>query len=142
MISINVEGIENLAKISDSLDANELRLGVIGILEEELEVFANILHSDVNIPHEYSDSLSSVVNSTGDTVILVAWGGDRWQNRKFGNRLEWEVYMCPKRKYFGGELAPEYSGPDYLKERWELYRPKFINIVKERIVQWIRDRRG
>lgn len=139
MISIEVTGLENLIVLTKRISSEDIKELLFGIIDDEFYTFSRILRMDPLIPLEYSRSLSSAIVRELDTIALLAWGSKRWDYRKFGSRLEWGIYMCPKRKYFGGELSPEYSGPDYLKERWEKYRSTFITNVKDRIITVIRE---
>lgn len=138
MISITIEGDQQLHDLLDRFNITTEGKLILFVIENELVEFAKLLNIDPKIPKEYSSSLSTIIVEEMNTVVLVAWGQKYWENKRFGSKLEWMIYKCPKRKYFGGELAPEYNGPDYLKEQWKTYRPIFIQKVKDRISNILR----
>ena len=140
MIVINVEGMEELYGLIEALDPNAILEDALDIIDDELFSFAIQLKLDPDIPDEYSNALASTIIREEKTVVLLVWSPKEWKRKRFGSRLEWGIYRCPKRKYFGGELAPEYTGPDYLKEKWNSYKDKFIMNVRSRIVEMIRSR--
>ena len=141
MISISIEGIEDLLNLIQSLESRTITDNILDIIEDELWIFAQIIHSDNTIPDEYRNALGTKVIRELDTVVLMAVPSEeRLKYIKFGTRLEWAAYKCPKRKYYGGELSPEYSGPSYLKEKWNSYKNTFINNIKSRIIEMIRGR--
>jgi hypothetical protein len=132
--------MEELYSLIEALDPDAILEDALDIIDDELFSFAIQLKLDPDIPEEYSNALTSVIVREEKTVVLTVWSPEQWKKKRFGSRLEWEIYRCPKRKYFGGELAPEYTGPDYLKEKWNSYKDKFIMNVRSRIVEMIRSR--
>jgi hypothetical protein len=139
MISITIDGDEHLQELLTRFGVATEGKMILGIVEDELVEFAKLLYLDPKVPKEYSSSLATVLVEEMNTVALVAWGQKYWENKRFGSKLEWMIYRCPKRKYFGGELALEYNGPDYLKEQWKTYRPIFIEKVRSRIISLLRE---
>ena len=139
MISISIEGIEDLFNLIQSLESTTITDSILDIIEDELWIFAQIIHSDSTIPAEYRNALATKVIKELDTVVLMAIPSEeRLKYIKFGTRLEWAIYKCKKRRYYGGELSLQYSGPSYLKEKWNSYKNTFINNVKSRIIEMIR----
>jgi hypothetical protein len=136
-ISCNVNGLDSLANLIGKLNVNAKEI-IPEVIVEELWKFAELVYSDPDVPDEYKESLSLSVVPNLDTVVLYAYSPDKWKYKDFGNRLEWAIYRCPRRKYFGGKLSREYNGPDYLQEKWSSYKATFISNVKQRVVQSLR----
>lgn len=139
-VDINIEGYESLSSIISFMNPNSFRQTMINIVTEELNTFAIMLKQDPSIPEEYRNSLTVTVIPEMDTVVLLAFGRKRWRWKRFSSRLNWKIYVCTIHRYVGGELSPEYTGPDYLKERWKYYKPIFLNKVNNRIKEYIRNR--
>lgn len=138
MIIIDVNGIEDLYSLREYLSAENLGPKTINIIVEELGEFAKFIKNDQNIPREYVDSLTSVIIANSNQVVFLAYQQKKWDRKReykaFKTKMEYMIYTCPKRKYFGGEIAPEYNGPDFLVEKWKQYSNTFINNVKTKIV--------
>lgn len=146
-ITCDVTGFEGIARIMGKLD--QLDIIMMKVVEDELWEFAKLLHSDKDIPEEYRNALAiKVVNQLGVVALTVDAPEDykdsrikrksTWDYKQFSNNLEWALYRCPKRKYFGGRLTPMYNGPDFMKDRWKTYRSIFINKVKDKVISEIR----
>jgi len=147
MITIDVAGLEKLAELIQNMSGNRFgaRIGnisipdILALIQDELYEFAKLLYLDPSVPREYSSSITCVFDKEANSVYLVAWGAERWKKKaELGDAMAWRIYKCPKRGYFGGELSKEYTGPEYLVEKWREYRPIFINNIKMRLVQFLR----
>jgi hypothetical protein len=134
MITVNIENLECLTKLSDRLET----ANILGIIGDELEIFANVLRNDPEIPKEYSDAIFISTVKSMDTVGIALDFTNEYKYAKFGNKLEYAVYTCPRRKYPYGKITPAYGGPNYLKEKWENYKPIFMGKVRDSIVQAIK----
>jgi len=144
MIIINVEGMEELYGLIEALDPNAILEDALDIIDDELFSFAIQLKLDPEIPDEYSNALASVIIREMNTVVLIAYFPEEWKKKveakRFGTRMEWAIYRCVKRFYFGGKIAKEWTGPNWLREKWNSYKDKFIMNVRSRIVEMIRSR--
>ena len=161
--STDIQGLESLlSKILIKYDANKIKQESNKIVIEEIENFIDKMRNDPNIRDEYKLALTYIGVPNSDTIILFTNKTDeRWQanftsryttnyqgetvqgggftmkkpgRTRFGNKVEWSMYNCPKRKYLGGKLSLEYNGPDYLKDEWAKYKGIFISKIKQRII--------
>jgi hypothetical protein len=141
MIEVNVTGLEQL-------EALTARLQFFGIVEEQVyEIFREVMYEfyqdvvrDPAIPDKYKESV--VFFYYPPTVIItyapkVVRAGEE---RKLTTRAEWVLYWCVKRKYLGGEIAevPEYLDVTWLEEKWEKEKDKYINKVRDRVVELVK----
>lgn len=139
MIRIEVSGLERYFKILHWLDPETIRIDVsIRIIEDEVDKIIQMIRQDPNIPKEYKDALITWSSeSTGEVFLAVYWP-EKYKMKKFGRYIVWRKYRCPIRKYWGGELTPAYTGPDYLMELWNRIKGQVIKNIKERILNYIR----
>jgi electron transfer flavoprotein alpha subunit len=148
IIDCNVTGLENLQKLYDKFTNNIVT--IVDILADEAEIFIDSIRADTNVPKEYADALAIVeVPNDNKIIIFTEKTQDRWlmervkrdadtNQLRFGTKVEWALYVCPRRKYYGGKLALQYTGPDYIKEKWAAYKDTFISKVKQRIIEALR----
>jgi len=139
LITISVEGIDKLLKILEGLKPWKIRINVsIPIIEKELDRFIQIIRQDPNIPREYKDALISWSNKAIGEVYLAIYIPDKLKYKKFGHYMVWRNYRCPIRKYWGGELSPAYTGPNYLMQLWNQHKTNIIKNIKDKIIEYIR----
>jgi hypothetical protein len=118
-----------------------LRGAILDILGGELLVYANTLRANKDIPREYSDAIFVVELPELDlaAIAIEFLEQKKYEYKRFGNATEYAIYTCPRRKYFGGKILPEYNGPSYIKEKWKTYKPIFVTRVIDSIkaeVRW------
>lgn len=137
MIEVNIEGFEQLGNLVD-FDKAKFGNAAIRAIEYELSWLIDVIRNDPNIPDTYKNSLMMVLVSKAAGVdrgvTLIAYAPSKNNYKRFGNRLKWGNYICPIRKYFGGELAPEYNGPEYIRQLWILNKDKIVNNIKSRLM--------
>ena len=132
MISISIEGIEDLLNLIQSLESRTITDSILDIVEDELWSFAQIIHSDNTIPDEYRNALSTKVIRELDTVVLMAIPSvERLKFIKFGTRLEWAAYRCPINEsriltINGFKLAKDITMEDKLIGIKKVSEPLFI----------------
>jgi hypothetical protein len=56
--------------------------------------------------------------------------------------LPFESLNCPMRKYYGGELAPKYNGPSYIKEKFTTIANEVKINIKNNIMAYIKSGMG
>ena len=136
MIKVNVKGLDRLGDISSKLV--NMGITLVDIIVDELWEYAKVLMNDREIPDSYKKAMFVSVIPELNSVVLAVDVPDQYKYERFGNRKEWAIYECPRRHYNGGKIVPEYTGPNYIREKWEQYKPIFISKVKSRIGESIR----
>lgn len=165
LITINtkVEGLDKLLNIVNRTNAALLSDSIRKILIIEAEKFINYVK--MQIPQEYIEYANSLnyVEIPNEAMIIIntAYSDERWQASasyrktkigatglgdedyymgasRFGNKVEWALYTCPKRKYAGGKLSLEYNGPDFLKQEWQNYKNTFISSATQKITRLLK----
>jgi hypothetical protein len=148
IIDCNIIGLESLYKLIDRFNNNIIT--IVDILADEAEIFLESIRADPNVPPEYANSLSMIeVPNDNKIILFTEKTEERWlmerikrdadtNQLRFGTKVEWSLYICPKRKYYGGKLTLQYNGPDYIKEKWNAYKDTFISKVKQRIIEALR----
>jgi hypothetical protein len=144
MITVNISGMEDLYSLIEALDPDAVLEDILDIIDDELMQYAIQLKLDPEIPEEYSNALTSVIIEEMNTVVLLAYFPEEWkkkvEDKRFGTRMEWAIYNCTRRHYFGGKIAKEWTGPNWLRLKWDSYKDKFIMNVRSRIIEMIRSR--
>jgi hypothetical protein len=137
-IEVSITGYEKLGIISLNFNPAMFKAVVTGIVSQELMLIAESIQQDPNIPVEYKKAIFVSVNeSTGKVSLGVFVPGEmKW--KRWGKVMEWQNYICPIRKYYGGELAPEYNGPSYVKEKFKQMAPQVKSNIRNRVISYIK----
>ena len=138
MIEVNVKGLEQLIKVVNWLDPEILKRSMLEIIIDELTTFMYKIEHDENIPEEYRKSLVLFTMEQEGKVMMMAYAPGKTKWKRKGRYMVWKRYRCPIRKYFGGELTPAYSGPEYLKMKWEEQKDQIVKKITSRIVSEIK----
>jgi len=136
MITVNVKGIEKMVSLSQRFIGFEDK--VKSIVIEELEYYADSIRNDPEVPKEYADAIYIAIVEEFDVIALAVHIPERMAYERFGNRVQWAVYKCPRRKYNDGMITKEYDGPHFIRTKWNDYKATFINNVKSKIIQEIK----
>lgn len=138
MIEIEVTGLGKLGAIKHFLNIDEFQNMVTNIVYYEVWLLAEKIRNDPEIPQDYKDAMFISPNKETGKVTLAVFIPSKMKWARWGRVVEWEGYKCPIRKYYGGELTPEYSGPDYIKQKFATEKPKMISNIKAGIVNKIK----
>ena len=131
-ITVNVSELNSLASLIGNL--SNLRYRILEIAAEELEEFATMLVNNTETPREIAESLRVAINEEFDIVGLFIEFSKTYEYGMFGNRAEYALYTCPRRKYYGGMIASEnILTSTYLTDKWKEYKDTFIFKVRAKI---------
>jgi len=138
MLIITVSGLVNLAFLSVRIDKDVLRSEVSEIIAEELDILIKRIRQDPKIPQDYKDALFLSVSPGTGYVFFGVFLPSKMKWLRFG-LLKYKEYTCPIRKYYGGEISPEYEGLDYIKKYWEEEKANILKNIKDRVAEYIRN---
>lgn len=85
---------------------------------------------DLDFGYAVRVTTNRVVHYEGKQIIIQTSDGSI--------QLPFYSKNCPIHKYFGGELTPEYTGPDYIKQKFEEDKPRIINNIRSKIMEYLR----
>jgi len=139
MITVNIDGMADFSNLLLYFDRSVFNNFVNATILDELTTIMYRIKQDEGIPKEYKDSLVLWSSVEEGKVYLTAYVPSKMKWKKFGRHMVSERYRCPIHKYFGGELTPEYTGPDYIKQKFEEDKPRIINNIKSKILSYLRD---
>lgn len=138
MIIINIEGFEDLIKFQSIFDIETFKTRLLDLIEGEFTRLYWIIQNDPNIPEDYKMAVFIYRNDESGYVGIGVFIKGKMKWLRFGKVLKYERYKCPVRKYFGGELVPAYTGPDYLKQLWEKEKDKIISNIRNWIINYFK----
>ena len=138
MIQITVDGLEKLDSLIVQLDKQQFIAAISNIIGNELDILYKKIEMDPDIPDTYKKAMFISVNTSTGMAMLSVFIKEEYQWIKWGKLLSWQNYKCPIRKYAGGELAPEYTGPSYIKDLFEKEKVNIKNNIRAKTVTYIR----
>mgnify|MGYP000103033479 CR=1 FL=1 len=146
MIQIDIKGLEIFESLSVLLGNTDIMYQLAyDTMLDILETFIKSeIMNDPNIPEEYKAGVTLVMLPSG--FVILYYVEEEWRKKEKTTRLEWAIYRCPKRKYYGGKLRPsvEYMKRDYIKEKWlmtkDFYLSMFQSIFRAKLIDYLRGR--
>jgi len=142
MIEVSVSGLEQLQSLVSRLSLlPNLKDQIDQIFYDVMLEFYQSILQDPSIPEKYKHGIVYVWQP--GLFIITYFVEPEWKRKEQEGKLtrvEWVVYRCIKRGYWGGEMrgVPEYTEATYIEDKWNAEKDTYINMLRDRIVSLIR----